>query len=161
MTITRRRDPAGLMGDHVAVELDGAQDDLESVIKLFAAASPTSRIEALRRIPALIPVADELAGRLEGPKKSADMRLMHDIAQAELRALYADAAPRVIRDNRRQDGTRTPRRPEVDAWIGGAIKRTPNATRDELWAAAPEWITDDIGLDRFKKRVSKVRAASK
>jgi hypothetical protein len=32
---------------------------------------------------------------------------MHDIAQAELRALYLAAAPRVLRDNARQAGTKS------------------------------------------------------
>jgi hypothetical protein len=69
--------------------------------------------------------------------------------------------PLARRDAKRQAGTRKPRRPDLDEWIAGALKRAPAATRDELWQRAPQWVRDEIGIDRFKKRVSAARAASK
>ncbi len=69
--------------------------------------------------------------------------------------------PLARRDDRRQAGTKKPRRPDIDNWISTAITNRPDATRDELWNDAPQWIKDDIGKDRFKKRVSAQRAASK
>lgn len=69
----------------------------------------------------------------------------------------------VARDARRQAGTRTPRRPEIDAWIDKALKADPGAKSPELWSTAPRSITDVIAEDAFKKRVTKARkrAASK
>lgn len=100
MTTKRTPDPAGLLGDQVSVEIDGAPDDLRSTKKLIGVLSPASRIEALRRHPELIELADSLAARLVGPRKRADMHLMHDIAQAEYRALYLKAAPAATVGNR-------------------------------------------------------------
>ncbi|MFT4196753.1 MAG: hypothetical protein QM601_02380 [Pseudoxanthomonas sp.] len=99
MTTTRKKDPSGLMGNMVTVLLDGAAGDPAQTEKLMRGLGPAARIEALRRHPGLAPIADELASRLRGPRKTADMRLMHDIAQAEFRALHIDAAPKVIIGN--------------------------------------------------------------
>lgn len=63
----------------------------------------------------------------------------------------------VRRDQSRQAGTRKKRKPEINEWIFKAIMKYPNATRDELWVEAPEWITEDITRYRFVKRVSEVR----
>jgi len=61
------------------------------------------------------------------------------------------------RDIRRQAGTKKERRPEITEWIIKNIKNRPRETREELWNRAPESIKDDIGRDRFLKRVSKQR----
>jgi hypothetical protein len=61
------------------------------------------------------------------------------------------------RDLARQAGTRKPRRPEVDKWIDEALKRDSSARAPALWANAPQWLTDQIGEDRFKKRVTAAR----
>ena len=65
--------------------------------------------------------------------------------------------PLAQRDTARQGGTRKPRRPMVDEWIDGMLKANPVAKSPELWSAAPDWITDQIGKDRFAKRVTKAR----
>jgi hypothetical protein len=65
--------------------------------------------------------------------------------------------PFAQRDEKRQAGTTKERRPEINEWIMFSIKHHPDMTREELWEIAPEWITDQIGLGRFKKRVSAVR----
>jgi hypothetical protein len=62
-----------------------------------------------------------------------------------------------LRDFRRQQGTHKERRPEITRWIRDQIKRQPDLNRERLWQSAPDWITDDIGQDRFFKRVSDQR----
>lgn len=61
------------------------------------------------------------------------------------------------RDLSRQQGTRKPRRPEVDKWIDQQLQRNPDARAPALWASAPDWITDQLGKDRFAKRVTSAR----
>lgn len=159
MTVRRIKDPAGLLPDHLTVA--PGQDvagDFAALAEMMDASSPARRIAALRRHGGLIEFADELAMRLSGPKKQdADMRLLHDIAQAEHRALYLDAAPSVRRDMARQAGTRTPRRPEITRWIAAQLQRDPHAKSPDLWRRAPDWITDDIGERRFAARVTACR----
>ena len=65
--------------------------------------------------------------------------------------------PLARRDAKRQAGTRKPRRPEVDDWIATQLRRNPAAKCPALWASAPDWLTDQIGEDRFKKRVTDAR----
>lgn len=65
--------------------------------------------------------------------------------------------PLAQRDAKRQAGTRKPRRPKIDAWIEAQLTRDPDAKAPTLWGRAPEWIQDDIGPDRFAKRVTKCR----
>jgi hypothetical protein len=67
----------------------------------------------------------------------------------------------LLRDRGRQEGTRKPRRPEVDAWIDGQLKANPAAKSPALWGDAPEWITEQIGEDRFAKRVTAARKRGK
>lgn len=155
MTTTRCKDPAGLLGDLIHIELDGKADDKASAAALLSGLSPSSRIDALRKHPELVALADHLGSRLQGPRKSADMHLLHDIAQAEHKALYLAAAPQVIRDQARQNGTKKKRRPEVQAWIKERSKLA--LTTRELWDMAPDWITDQIGFHRFQKRVTAAR----
>lgn len=61
------------------------------------------------------------------------------------------------RDRKRQAGTRKERRPKITKWIAIALERNPDAKVPELWRNAPEWLTEQIGMDRFRKRVSAVR----
>ena len=65
--------------------------------------------------------------------------------------------PLAQRDKARQDGTKKERRPKITEWIDKAIDRFPEATREELWNEAPQWLIEQIGLERFKKRVSSRR----
>ena len=109
-------------------------------------------LEAMDRLLAMGPPADEHARRL--------------VAYAQRAAIHAQVGigQRVVRDEGRQAGTRKERRPEITEWIGKQLARNPAATRMDLWETAPEWITDQIGLDRFGKRVRAARkelAASK
>jgi hypothetical protein len=62
-----------------------------------------------------------------------------------------------LRDFRRQEGTRRERRPKITLWIQAQLKRQPDLSREQLWQDAPESITDEIGQDRFFKRVSDQR----
>lgn len=62
-----------------------------------------------------------------------------------------------LRDEKRQAGTRKERRPKVTAWIERRLSRDPSAKCPHLWDEAPAWITDDIGIHRFTKRVTDVR----
>ena len=65
--------------------------------------------------------------------------------------------PKANRDDRRQEGTRKERRPEITEWIETQLTRQPAAKSPELWRIAPEWLTDQIGEDRFSKRVTAAR----
>jgi len=65
--------------------------------------------------------------------------------------------PMARRDHKRQEGTKKPRRPEIDEWIKHRLQRDPDVKSPKLWHTAPEWITDQIGFDRFCKRVTKAR----
>lgn len=65
--------------------------------------------------------------------------------------------PLAKRDKKRQDGTKQPRRPEINDWIKRKLKAEPQARSPALWRMAPDWITDQIGEDRFSKRVTQVR----
>lgn len=59
-----------------------------------------------------------------------------------------------LRDANRQAGTRKERRPEITEWIDTELSRNPGAKSPELWAAAPDWLTDQIGYRRFADRVT-------
>ncbi|MBS0567105.1 MAG: hypothetical protein JSS59_06780 [Proteobacteria bacterium] len=61
------------------------------------------------------------------------------------------------RDKKRQAGTHKKRRPEITTWINTQLDRNPDAKSPALWAAAPDWITDDIGARRFATRVTACR----
>lgn len=65
--------------------------------------------------------------------------------------------PAANRDKGLQDSKTKKRRPEINEWIRVAISRCPDATRDELWSESPEWLSDEISIHRFRKRVSEVR----
>jgi len=65
--------------------------------------------------------------------------------------------PRLVRDNARQDGTRKERRPDLQSWIDDEVKKGTGESAGQLWTRAPEWVTDQIGFDRFTKRVTQGR----
>lgn len=161
MTTTRYKDGAGLLGDLMQVELNGSPEDLPETRHLISGVSPASRIEALRCHPQLIETADELAARLKGPRRTADMHLLHDISQAEFRALHISASPSVIRDGKRQAGTRKERRPDISDWIDKQLTRNPDAKSPDLWSRAPDWIVEQIGERRFATRVTQRRKLRK
>lgn len=63
----------------------------------------------------------------------------------------------LLRDEKRQAGTKKERRPKINSWINKQLTRKPDSKSPELWSLAPDWITDDIGYDRFSKRVTEER----
>lgn len=73
--------------------------------------------------------------------------------------------PLAQRDEKRQAGTKKPRKPKLTEWIESKLSRKPDATTKELWANAPDWVTNpdhgekdtSIGEHRFGKRVTAAR----
>lgn len=61
------------------------------------------------------------------------------------------------RDARRQQGTRKPKRPQVNEWIERQLRRQPGAKSPDLWSRRPDWMEEQVGYDRFSRRVSDVR----
>src|SRR5262249_12416607 len=78
-------------------------------------------------------------------------------SKAEAYIVHPRVQQSLTRDAKRQAGTRKERRPKVDDGMDREILAKPAATRQELWDGAPDWITEQIGRDRFFTRVSKVR----
>ena len=96
------------------------------------------------------------------------MRGFHDEAMIEARVLIVEAngiqnalavAPRLSRDNARQNGTRKKRRPEINEWIAKQLKRTPDVSNKDLRELAidsgEQW--EVPGEDAFYRRIAKVR----
>ena len=122
MTITRWKDPAGIIPDKVSIDLadGGDMEHRDAVFALLESKTPAARIERLRRHPELISDADKLATNCSLNAGSADWHLLALIANAEQRALYLDACPALVRDAARLAGSRKPRgcrMPRLDAWI--------------------------------------------
>lgn len=91
---------------------------------------------------------------------SAEARLPEFEKWSEAASKHILSATRGIgadRDQRRQFGTRKERRPKITQWITKQLARRPGVKSPELWTDAPDWITDDIGYDRFSKRVTAAR----
>lgn len=103
------------------------------------------------------PRADRLRALLSG------VRNREPEALAEAVSLLSDQANIVPaqRDKQRQRGTRKPRRPEIDEWFDEQLDRRPGVKSPQLWAEAPDWITDQIEFDRFKKRLTEARKRRK
>jgi hypothetical protein len=87
----------------------------------------------------------------------------HPELRAQGRKRLLDTAKRAARDAARQEGTKKERRPDITEWISSQLGRDSAIKASELWSRAPEWITEQLGFDRFRKRVSTARkvAASK
>lgn len=115
----------------------------------------------------LIGATAELDSEVENAPLEAALRRAckgdREAAGRLLRDIVVDDAQRVetwamaIRDAKRQAGTHKERRPEITEWIDQQLRRDPNAKSPDLWAQAPDWITDDIGERRFAARVSAAR----
>lgn len=86
-----------------------------------------------------------------------DKALELNIRLLRVRRRDIETEPEILRDRRRQNGTRKPRRPELQQWIDEQVKRKPAAKSPALWKTAPEWITEQVGFDRFSKRVTTAR----
>lgn len=157
MSIKRYRDPAGLLPDRLKVDLrNPSPGDVEAVVSILTRASPPGRIDRLRRHSALTDTADAIQADFDRCGNLTP-EIERELLKAERNALYLDAAPRVTRDNARQAGTRKSRRPEIDNWIDRQLRADPQAKSPALWERAPEWLTDQIGPDRFAKRVTASR----
>jgi len=84
--------------------------------------------------------------------------MLRDLEYLQVNWAYSvQLLPSVQRDDKRQEGTRKPRRPNVDDWIDGQLRANPAEKSPALWHRAPEWITDQIGQGRFAKRVTVAR----
>jgi len=143
--------------DTGAINLQAGSAELNALVGIMDAGSPVNRINALRRHVALTKTVDDLTNRCALKNGRADISLLHAILQAEQIALYLDSEKKVARDNRRQAGTHKERRPAVTKWIAKQLDRNPSAKCPALWSTAPEWLTEQIGLDSFKKRVTAER----
>lgn len=64
--------------------------------------------------------------------------------------------PLLKRDAKRQAGTRKPRRPELQVWINKEVAKG-GETAKELYQRAPQWVKDEVEIDRFVKRVTQAR----
>lgn len=159
MAVRRTKDPAGLLPDLVTVIDEGSPGDFDALVEILEAGTPEARVERLRVHPQLVASADKLAAKLEKTGGNASDRVLAEIAAAEHSALYLVAAPQAKRDKARQDGTKKPREPVagLQAWIDAQVKRATGETAGQLWERAPEWLTDAIGFDRFRKRVTAAR----
>lgn len=62
-----------------------------------------------------------------------------------------------VRDKNRNAGTRKERRRDITEWLEAQLRRNPSAKSPELWSIAPLFIKDQIGLERFKKRLTAAR----
>ena len=97
--------------------------------------------------PEIQVAGDELQDQMASQAKG---HALHTIKRAEEK-------PFVERDKKRQEGTKKERRPEITKWIAKQLQADPTAQSPDLWAKVPEWIEDEIGYDRFAKRVTQGR----
>jgi hypothetical protein len=157
MSVKRIADPAGIQNDLIVVDLSDAdgEDERAAIIEILKGGDPEPRIAKLRGIPEL---ASRVAWLDRHLASVGEDRALHErLRDAEAIAYKLAAQPALVRDRKRQAGTKKPRRPDIDEWIDRALKRDPDAKSPALWAIAPDSITDQIGEDRFKKRVSSAR----
>lgn len=122
---------------------------------------------AIKRYPDPLGIApDRVIVTREGKKfsfedEAAIKKCLKFLANKEavdaLSDMYKKAAPRIIRDMKRQAGTKKERRPKITQWIEAQLKRDPDAKSPDLWSKAPEDVRDCIGYDRFCKRVTQAR----
>ena len=54
-------------------------------------------------------------------------------------------------------GRKKPKRPDVQAWIEAEVGKGTGETAEQLFNRAPEWLSDQIALDRFRKRYAVAR----
>jgi hypothetical protein len=91
-----------------------------------------------------------------GDAESAAWAALSACNAAWMADVVQGAKPKMLRDYKRQRGTHKQKRPELQEWIDQAVS-VGRETAKELWNRAPEWITDQIGFDRFTKRVTEAR----
>lgn len=57
-------------------------------------------------------------------------------------------------------GRKKPKRPVVQAWIEAEVRKNTGETAEQLFNRAPEWLTDQLALDRFRKRYTTARKSA-
>lgn len=100
-------------------------------------------------------LAEDALRRNDSNEAKHQLEFLHTISWHDRREQFL--LPLARRDKKRQDGTTKERRPEINEWIKKMLSRDPDAKSPALWEGAPDWITDQIGYDRFSKRVTEVR----
>lgn len=114
------------------------------------------RLPPCKARPGLIRARAELVAAILGRKEW--MQILVSLHAARWRIEQeVFARPRIERDAKRQAGTHMERRPDVTRWIDGQLIADAFAKSPDLWARAPEWLTEQIGFDRFRKRVTERR----
>jgi hypothetical protein len=81
----------------------------------------------------------------------ASMRAVHSVWWIEIKL---GVIPRVRRDFNLQMSKRKAKRPELDKWIDQQFSADPTLKSPELWSRLPQRFKDNIGEDRFSKRVT-------
>ena len=97
-----------------------------------------------------IPADDLLALQILGNQVAQIVNDKQGMADAFL-------GPLGVQEAKRRDASKRPRRPHIDEFIRKRLTLDPTAKGTDLWDQVPSSISDDIGRDRFLKRVSKVR----
>lgn len=147
--ITRTKDPAGIEGTHVHIEPDCCSPE-DAFKNLFAGLGPSARLSTLKAkniasLQNFIIEAEQWLAELGG---KANFALLSLIKELEYKATYFEVAPKVIRDNKRQEGTRKGRSsqtPVLDSWI--AQNKNLELTAKELWRKLDEADLDDLYID--------------
>lgn len=131
MSVNKTADPAGLLGDHVHIELDGALGDFDALAGLLKSNTPRARIERLSKSTATQAQAAELSHWLKELGGVANAGLLAAISSAEHALLYARAAPLA----------KTGRKVRKPFKVANNTRKDDAAARHARWQAlaAPVW----------------------
>lgn len=148
--VRRTPDPAGVLPDNVSIEFGGdAAAEVKALAEILTAASPQGRVDRLALVDEMGVIATELQARLKSTGGNADDRLLADIALAEHRASYLKTQAALIRDHKRQAGTRKERAtkwPLLDRWLDDQLSTFPTMSANGLWRSL-DCARDDLYLD--------------
>ena len=154
-------------------KIDAVLDAGEPASRLQELRATLERLQARTKLPAerMAEYSGQIAKLLDQAARLAPYTgtRWHDahlrLDEADQLLMLASLEPRIVRDNKRQAGTKAPRFPECDEWMDAQLRRQPDAKAPDLWKRAPDWISDRLAYDRFSKRVTaarkRKRAASK
>lgn len=134
---------------------------LDVVSQALRSHSPAARIARLRRHEPLQTKADELAAWLNEVGGQVNAALLLAIETAEGEALRADVAPKVKRDDARQEGMkklRGSKMPKLDEWLD---KQDLKLTSDKLWALLPDDSMTDVYRDGEEVFENSARSSSR
>jgi len=161
MGIKRTVDPDGIYPNLYHATVDSDEPELlEAFWALLTTNTHQGRIDRFRQLyPHLKVEADALQDKLNTPRKNRDYwdMVTQSILAAEANAIIESLRIKIQRDNKRQNGTRKKRMPEINAWIEKRLRVDSSLKSGELWVDAPDFVADAISVDRFKKRVTEVR----